>query len=445
MPAGVLPSHARLVRAPQRITPIVSRFRLTGLLIFIVLALVACRGGSTEPTPVGSGETEPASDAVAGGSPPVASSDPAPAAVPDLESPAAVESLSGSGPVPDVDLSITDVELDDVVFDTFDGSFVPLSEASTGLVESLRDAIAPVYEPFYGGADALGWLEDDDLVLGYESGGRVYTYPLQILNLRELVNDTIDGVPVLVSYCPLCASAVVYDRRLGDRTLLFGNTSALYESDLVMFDHETGSYWFQVAGRAIVGELTGEALSVLPSTVASWGDWRALHPDALLLVGAGAESLGNLRYARDPFEGYEQIVDSGRFAFPVSDAVRDDRLRAAEVVVVVAAGGSEKAFPSSRLENGVNEVVGDVPVLVAPTLGGGLASAFDRRVGDQVLTFDQAGSELVDQETGTTWDRAGRAVAGALEGERLALLPLRRAFWFAVVAAQPGIALYDAG
>lgn len=290
--------------------------------------------------------------------------------------------------------------LDEVVFDTFDGSFVPLSTASAGLIEQLRDAIPPVYEPRYGSAAELPWLEPEDLVLGYESDGRTYAYPLQVLNLRELVNDTIDGVPLLISYCPLCGSAVVFDRCFEGRTLLFGNTSALYESDLVMYDYETGSYWFQVAGRAIVGELTGSALDVVPSFVAAWAEWEALHPDTLVLVGDGDESFGSDRYARDPFEGYERIVDSGRFAFPVSEAVEDDRLQAAEVVVVVGAGGVEKAFPSSLLESGVNAEVGGVPVLVAPTSGGTLAAAYDRRLGEQVLSFEAAGSELVDLETG---------------------------------------------
>ena len=344
------------------------------------------------------------------------------------------------GPVPDVDLSVADVPLEQVVFDTFDGSFVPLSEADNSVIERLRDAIAPVYQPAYGGADELPWLEGQDLVLGYEAGGQAYAYPLQILNLRELVNDTIDGLPVLVTYCPLCGSAVVFERRLGERTLHFGNTSALYESDLVMFDHQTGSYWFQVAGRAIVGELSGQELGLLPSVVASWDDWQALHPESLVLVGDGGESFAAARYTRDPFEGYERVVDAGRFAFPVSDAVRDERLRAGEVVIVVETAGSAKAFASS--EAGVNDEVGGVPVLVAPTLGGSLAAAFDRRIGDRVLTFDASGSELVDRETGSTWDRAGRAVEGELVGERLTLLPLRRAFWFSIASAQPGIELY---
>lgn len=344
--------------------------------------------------------------------------------------------------MPAVDLSIADVPLDEVVFDTFDGGFVALSAADPALIDDLRDAIEPIYAPAYGRSEELPWLEDDDLVLGYEASGIAYAYPLKILNFRELVNDTIDGVPVLISYCPLCASGVVYERRLDGRTLLFGNTSALFESDLVMFDHETGSYWFQVAGRAIVGELTGRTLPVLPSTVATWGEWQSLHPDTAVLVGDGDESLGGERYARDPFEGYERVVDEGRFAFPVSDASQDTRLRAAEVVLVVEIDGARKAFPGAALDTAVNDQVGAVPVLVVPAPDGQPTAALDRRVGNQVLNFDARGSELVDRETLTTWDRAGRAVDGPLLGERLRLLPIRRAFWFSVATAAPGIEIY---
>ena len=341
---------------------------------------------------------------------------------------------------------MADVALEDVVvFDTFDGGFVSLAEASDELIGELRDAIAPIYEPTYGEASELPWLADDDLVLGYAAGGEARAYPLKILNFRELVNDTIDGVPVLVSYCPLCASAVVYDRRVDGATLFFGNTSALYESDLVMFDHETGSYWFQLAGEAIVGELTGTSLSVLPSTVASWGEWRELHPDGTVLVGDENGSLRSERYDRDPFEGYEEALDAGRFPFPVSDAVRDERLRASEVVVVVEVAGARRAFPSAQLAHGANTTVGETPVFVAPTLGGSFSAAFARTLGERVLSFETAGSALVDRETGTTWDRAGRAVVGELSGERLEALPARRAFWFSVAAAEPGIDVYMAG
>ena len=119
--------------------------------------------------------------------------------------------------------------------------------------------------PAYGGADALPWLDDDDLVLGYEAGGEVFAYPINIVNFHEMVNDTIGGVPLLVTNCPLCFSGVVFGREVDGQTLTFGNTSALYQSNLVMYDHQTGSYWSQVGGEAVVGTLTRARLEPLPS------------------------------------------------------------------------------------------------------------------------------------------------------------------------------------
>ena len=108
---------------------------------------------------------------------------------------------------------------------------------------------------------------------------------MNVLTLHEIVNDVIDGVPVLVAYCPLCFSGVVFGRELDGRVLTFGNTSALYQSDLVMCDHQTGSYWFQVGGEAVVGELTHSRLTLLPSTTMAWGEWKRLYPETRLLTG----------------------------------------------------------------------------------------------------------------------------------------------------------------
>ena len=121
--------------------------------------------------------------------------------------------------------------------------------------------------------------------------------------MHEIVSDVIEGVPVLVTYCPLCFSGVVYSRELDGRLLTFGNTSALYQSDLVMYDHQTGSYWFQVAGEGVVGPLTASRLDLLPSTTVSWGEWRRLYPETRLLTGfadSATESVfADSRYGRD--------------------------------------------------------------------------------------------------------------------------------------------------
>ena len=240
----------------------------------------------------------------------------APAAAP---SPTPVPSLPDPSNVPPVNLEVHSVPLEDVVFDTFDGSYVSLREAAAPtLIERLRDAVAPIYTPQYGGPDGLPWLQDNDTVIGYESESSAYAYSINVLNFHELVNDSIDGVPVPISYCPLCASGVVYSRELDGNTLTFGNTSALYELDLVMYDHETGSYWFQVLGEAIVGDLTGKRLTLLPSVTTTWAEWKRLHPDTRLLTGLqpGGPPFPGRIYGSGPFPGsadaaYENSLDQG--------------------------------------------------------------------------------------------------------------------------------------
>ena len=242
------------------------------------------------------------------------------------ESAAVVPGDSSVAPVtvPDVDRSRHSVPLEEILFDTFGtvaARFVPLREISDELQISLRDAIVPVDRPAYGGLDALPWLANDHLIVGYESGDQAFAYPINILNFHEIVNDTINGGPVLITYCPLCFSGVVFSRVVDGEILTFGNTSALYQSDLVMYDHQTGSYWFQVAGEAVVGTLTGARLKLLPSTTMPWGDWKALHPESRLLAGAGelGTTFTAARYVSGFGSGYQDRINSGQFVFPVDE------------------------------------------------------------------------------------------------------------------------------
>ena len=220
----------------------------SGLLVLgLALLAIACSQQTPAPT---------ASVPASGRDESAATTTPAPPAPTPTAGPPA--GLVPTGPPPRLDRSIASVDLEEVVFDTFRGSFLPLLMATDEQIELLRDAISPIYEPTYDTVDPADWLWDTNLVIGYVSQSDAFAYPIKILNFRELVNDVIDGVPVLVSYCPLCFSGVVYSRELDGQVLLFGNTSALYESDLVMYDHQTGSYWFQVLGEALVGPMTGK-------------------------------------------------------------------------------------------------------------------------------------------------------------------------------------------
>ena len=282
-------------------------------------------------------------------------------------------------PPPKVDTSISGVPLGKIVFDTFRGGYLPLPVATDEIIEDLRDAIPPIYEASYVAAEGGDWLEDSDLVVGYAPRGIAYAYPVKILNFHEIVNDFIGGIPVLASYCPLCASGVVYSRRLDGKELLFGNTSALYESDMVMYDHQTGSYWFQVIGEAVVGELTGKRLTMLPSVTATWGDWKRRYPDTLVLSrdlglpgGRTPES-----YERDPFTGYSERVNQKQFAFPVSPERLDDRLPPGHMVFAIQVGEDHKAYALNGEKDWVvNDVVGGLSVVVIGRAAGPSAVAY---------------------------------------------------------------------
>ena len=355
--------------------------------------------------------------------------------------------------VPKLDTTVANVPLGDIVFDTFGRRFerfVPLDQASEEFILALRDAIVPIYRPVYGDADGLPWLSIDDLVIGYVAGDEAFAYPVKVLNLHELVNDDIGGIPVLISYCPLCASGVVYRRQLDGRVLRFGNTSALYQSDLVMYDHQTGSYWFQTGGEAVVGTLTGSRLDLLPSTTMFWWEWLELYPETRLLTGRASSPIqfASPRYGRSSFDGYQERVNQEKFVFPVDADRLDDRISAGDRVLTVEVGDAVTAYPLDRVgTTAINDLVGGKPIVVFSKENNRLVGAFSRDLAGQTLTFDYRDADgfFVDQETGSVWDGAGRVVEGPLAGAELEWVNTRRAFWFSIVVTFPDVALYLPG
>ena len=126
-------------------------------------------------------------------------------------------------------------------------------------------------------------LQDDELVIGLVVNGDARAYPLGILYNREMVNDVVGGVPVLVTWCPLCYTAMVYDRRVGDTAAVFGNQGALYKGAMTWYDHDSGSVWSQPLGAAIAGPRSGSALDLIPAQLTTWGHWNTAHPGTKLL------------------------------------------------------------------------------------------------------------------------------------------------------------------
>ena len=345
--------------------------------------------------------------------------------------------LPPPGEVPDTDLSRHAVPLEDIHFNTFDGRSLPLAEASDADIERLRDAIPPIERTVYVGPDGVEILSDDDLVLGYVTqDGQPIAYPIKILNFHEIINEELAGVPLLVAYCPLCRSGVVYDRRVDGRELTFGNTSALLDNDMVMYDHQTNSYWWHIAGRAVVGELTGTELEPLPSSTTTWAEWQDRHPGTRVL----STDTGFARsYEVDPFDGFRSVINDGQRPFPDAEVSRhDDRLDDGEEVVGVVLDGQARAYPVRSLGDAVvNGELANTPLVVFSRAEGPAGVVYDRRVDGRELTFELVGDRIIDEQTGSTWGRDGRAIEGPLTDERLAPIRSRSAFWFAFVASFP--------
>jgi len=306
-----------------------------------------------------------------------------------------------------------------------------------------RDGIPPLDNPRYDLVSKAGWLADDDWVLAFERNGDARAYPVKIMNWHEIVNDTVGGLEVLISYCPLCRSGLVFDRHLDAAdvpeaaqsalpkgTLLsFGNTGSLYESDMVMYDRNSDSQWYQIGGEALIGPLHGTTLKRLPASMLSWGQFKTIYPGGSVL----SRDTGYTRaYTRDIFAGYNR--NPKQLFFPVTRV--DDRLPAKSHVLGLSFGKTNRAYNLSSLEPGVyaDEVEGQAVVLFVE---GGAGVAFDPQIEGKALAFSYEDGQFVDPKTGSVWDFAGKAVSGKLRGAQLQRLVQSNLFWFSWATLYP--------
>jgi hypothetical protein len=302
-----------------------------------------------------------------------------------------------------------------------------------------KDGIPAILNPKFVTVEAANdFLSDDEMVLGLVHEEVPKAYPIQIMVWHEIVNDVVAGDPLLITWCPLCGTGIAFDRIIDGQAYCFGVSGLLYNSDLVMYDHQTESWWPQVLGTALVGDMVGTKLKFVSITIASWGDWKNLHPDTQVL----SRDTGFSRpYGANPYPGYEQ---SESIWFPVSNT--DERLFAKDIVTGLRIDGSSKAYPHMKLarEVVVNDEVGGQSVVVVwnPSLED--ARAFSRVVDGRVLNFEYDNSiqTMIDNETGSSWSLEGIATAGQMVGKQLNQIHAIRSFWFAWVAFYPETEIY---
>lgn len=233
---------------------------------------------------------------------------------------------------------------------TFDLSrhSVPLDQFVDGGLG--KDGIPAILTPkFISGSDST-FLRDDDRVLGLTAGSEAKAYPIKILNWHEIVNDMIGGKAVVVTYCPLCGTGMAFEAEVQGRRHTFGVSGLLYQSDLLMYDHQTESLWSQVGMHAVSGPLTGEKLRPMFIEHTIWRDWRTAHPSTVVL-SARTGSFHN--YDRDPYAGYGE---SSELFFDITHV--DSRYHPKEWVVGLEIDGVTKAYPFLEL-NKVSSPVAD--------------------------------------------------------------------------------------
>ncbi|MDD9955369.1 MAG: DUF3179 domain-containing protein [Anaerolineaceae bacterium] len=325
---------------------------------------------------------------------------------------------------------------------------VPLEEIFSGGVPP--DGIPPIDDPAFDSLEvAAQWLQPQSPVLSLELNDTARAYPLAILTRHEIVNDVFDDQPVAVTFCPLCNSAVVFDRRVDGETLRFGVSGNLRHSDLVMWDDLTKSWWQQFTGEGIVGSYAGTQLELLPSLLVSFGEFAQQYPQGEVL------SPGFRGYGSNPYVGYDSSPRPFLFF-----GEPDGRLFATERVLGAFLGGEAVAWPFPALKEApvINDRIGDFEVVALWQPGQtsaldasdinssrdvGMAALYDRELEGQVLSFalDDEG-RIVDEQTGTRWNVFGTALEGELAGSQLRQHLAFPHFWFAWAAFRPETRVY---
>lgn len=331
----------------------------------------------------------------------------------------------------------------------FSQALVPVDEFESG--GPPKDGIPALDHPRFVSVDgAQQWLPMASPVIVLTSQSKAKAYPIEIMIWHEIVNDEINGLPVVVSFCPLCNAALVFKRELTGRVLDFGTTGWLRMSDLVMYDRQTESWWQQFTGQALAGEFMGAELVEIPARIVSFEDFISMYPQGRVL----SRQTGFRRpYGENPYVGYDSMAQS-----PFLPS-QDHRLQPMERVIAVDGGDWQRIYPFSvfRDQPVINDVAQGLNIAVFSRPGTfsaldqehiadsrriASAAVYDRRLDSRVLHFDVIGGRIKDRETRSTWNVLGRATAGALKGQQLRPLPGGVHFAFAWLAFRPDTSIY---
>ena len=322
-------------------------------------------------------------------------------------------------------------------------------------VDTPKDGIPAVDNPNYVSvSEANEWLDDLEPIATVEVNGETRAFPIQILMWHEIANVEVGGQPVSVTFCPLCNTAIAFNRELDGLVMDFGTSGRLRFSNLIMYDRQTHTWWQQATGEAIIGEQVTKQLEFLPISMISWLDFKENFPDSLVL---SRETGHSRNYGSNPYSGYDNI---NRSPFLYIGPETPGELPAMARVLTVELGEDTIAYPYSVLaEVGVvNDTVDgtDLVVFWQPGVASALDKAvissgddvgavdvFSRELNGETLSFSFEDGKIVDEQTGSQWDVLGRAISGELAGEELEPLVAINHFWFSWAAFKPDTRVYS--
>ncbi len=330
---------------------------------------------------------------------------------------------------------------------------VPYSDLLSG--GPPKDGIPAVEDPSFvstGAAD--GWIKDLEPVVVVSVGDDVRAYPIQILMWHEIVNDVIGGVPVAVTFCPLCNTAIAFEGRIDGIDLDFGTTGRLRYSNLIMYDRQTETWWQQATGEGIAGQYAGRQLSFIPATMISWADFKESYPEGKVL---SRETGLSRPYGNNPYAGYDNIENS---PFLYDGPETPGQLSPMARVLTLDLNGDVVAYPYSVLsELGVvNDRVGDQDIVVfwqpgvasaldrgsiADGRDVGTVVAFSRLLDGELLSFRFDNGLIVDEQTGTVWNVLGQGTEWPTSGSQLEPVVGVNHFWYSWAAFKPETRVYE--
>jgi len=331
---------------------------------------------------------------------------------------------------------------------------VPYSEIFSG--GPTKDGIPALDKPVFISVDeADPWLANVEPVIYVQVEDDARAYPIQILIWHEIVNDTVGGMPLTITFCPLCNTAIAFEREVDSQILDFGTTGRLRYSNLIMYDRQTETWWQQGTGEAIVGELLGTQLNFYPASIVAWEDFAAAFPAGRVL---SKETGFDRRYGENPYYGYDDINNSP-FLFRGEIT---GQLAAMERVLALDSDGEIVAYPYSILsaKEVIHDQVGNEKVVVFWVEGTasaldtirifdgrdvGSANAFSPILDGEELSFSPQGDLFKDNKTGSLWNILGQAINGPLTGKSLKPLTAVNHFWFDWVAFRPETRVYESG